>query len=383
MSSQQATMRAPLTIKPVDNRQDIRDFLRLPEKIYRDDPHWIAPLLFEQKERVFGHNPFFQHASVKAWIASRGDEAVGRITAQLDTLQPTEDGQKVGYFGMIECLDDTEAFALLFATAEGWLKAQGVGAIRGPFNLSINEEVGLLIEGFERPSFIMMGHGRPFYDARVAELGYQKAQDILTYTIEPDFGAPDVMKRLAQKAASQVTVRCLDRKNRRADFEIMRDIFNDAWANNWGFVPFTREEFNEVANLLTLLLDDDYIQIAEINRRPVAFIVALPNINEAALDLQGRLLPFGWIKLLWRLKVRRPGSARVALMGVRREYQHARLGPTLAFMVIDEVRRALSKRKVKTVEMGWILESNAGMRHIIDAIGGAVYKKYRIYQKRL
>ncbi|MGE3298691.1 MAG: hypothetical protein AB7I68_15255, partial [Porticoccaceae bacterium] len=168
-----------------------------------------------------------------------------------------------------------------------------------------------------------------------------------------------------------------------AELEILRDIFNDAWAENWGFVPFTRAEFTELGKVMAALLPADHVQIAEIDGRPVAFIVALPNVNEAARDLRGRLLPLGWAKLLWRLKVRGVRSGRVPLMGVRREYHHTRLGPTLAFMVIDAVRGGLVRRGIGDVELGWILEGNSGMRNIIEAIGGTAYKRYRIYRKWL
>jgi hypothetical protein len=205
----------------------------------------------------------------------------------------------------------------------------------------------------------------------------------LTYKVRPDFVAPEVMTKLAQRASRTVTIRPLNSKGKAADYEAMRDIFNDAWSDNWGFVPFTREEFAETAKVLSFLLSDDYIQFAEIEGRPVAFITAFPNLNELIGDLRGRLLPFGWAKLLWRLKVRGPTSARVALMGVRKEYQNSRLGPTLAFLVIDAVRKAMQQRGVTSVEMGWILEDNHGMRHIIEAIGSTIYKRYRVYQKPL
>jgi hypothetical protein len=191
------------------------------------------------------------------------------------------------------------------------------------------------------------------------------------------------MQKLATRASRTVKIRTLDRKNKAADFEAMRDMFNDAWSDNWGFVPFTHEEFEETAKVLSLLLPDDFIQIAEIEGRPVAFITAFPNINELIGDLRGRLLPFGWAKLLWRIKVRGARSARVALMGVRKEYQYSRLGPTLAFLVVDAVRKAMVKRNVTSVEMGWVLEDNDGMRHIIEAVGSTIYKRYRVYQKTL
>ena len=163
----------------------------------------------------------------------------------------------------------------------------------------------------------------------------------------------------------------------------MRGIFNDAWENNWGFVPWAQADFEETVSTMAMLMPDDYIQIAEYDGEPVAFIVALPNLNEAARDLHGKLLPFGWLKLLWRLKVRHPSTARVPLMGVRQEFQHSRLGPTLAFMVIDALRKGLHARGVKDVEMSWILEGNDGMRNIIETIGGAAYKTYRVYEKAL
>jgi hypothetical protein len=191
------------------------------------------------------------------------------------------------------------------------------------------------------------------------------------------------MERLANRVSGRVRVRPLRRRQLLEDANIMREIFNDAWQNNWGFVPLAEAEWAETVTTLSKLMPDDYIQIAEYDGEPVAFIVALPNLNEAARDLDGRLLPFGWAKLLWRLKVRHPKTARVPLMGVRQEYQNSRLGSTLAFMVTDAVRRALHARGVEDVEIGWILEDNAGMRNIIETVGGQAYKRYRVYQKEL
>lgn len=372
-----------IRIIEADSRQTVRDFLRLPERIYADDPAWVAPLLLEQKQRVFHNKPLFAHCEVRRWVAYRDGAPVGRITAQLDQLQPAVDGGKVGYFGMLEAVDDRGVFEALFDTAQGWLRERGAAWIRGPYNLSINEEIGLLVENFDAPPFIMMGHAPRYYQAHIEALGFAGVKNLLTYKVRPDFVAPEVMEKLATRARRQVTVRPFNRKAKAAEFEAMRDIFNDAWSENWGFVPFTHAEFEEVAKTLTLLLPDDYIQVAEIDGRPVAFITALPNINELIGDLRGHLFPFGWAKLLWRLKVKGPRSTRVALMGVRKEYQYSRLGPTLAFLVIDAVRKEMSRRGVQTVEMGWILEDNDGMRHIIEAIGSDIYKRYRVYQKKL
>jgi hypothetical protein len=201
--------------------------------------------------------------------------------------------------------------------------------------------------------------------------------------VEANFKSPEIMLKLAARVSDKVSVRPLRRKQLAEEAEIMRDIFNDAWQNNWGFVPFTAQEYGELVKTLTLLLPDEYVQIVEYEGRPAAFIVVLPNINEASRDLNGKLLPFGWLKLLWRLKVTGVKTARVPLMGVRQEFQNSRLGPTMAFMAIDAVRNAAVEHGVKRAEMGWILESNAGMRNIIENLGGVAYKRYRMYEKTL
>jgi len=375
--------RDQITLVEAKSRQTVNDFLHLPERIYAGDAAWVAPLLFEQKQRVFENKPLFAHCEVAAWVAYRDGTPVGRITAQLDQMQPEDEAGKIGYFGMLEAVDERAVFDTLFETAQHWLRARGAASVRGPYNLSINEDLGLLVDNFEDPPFIMMGHAPRYYSGRVEEQGFEAVKDLLTYKVRPDFVAPDVMQKLATRASRTVKIRTLDRKNKAADFEAMRDMFNDAWSDNWGFVPFTHAEFEETAKVLSLLLPDDFIQIAEIEGRPVAFITAFPNINELIGDLRGRLLPFGWAKLLWRIKVRGARSARVALMGVRKEYQYSRLGPTLAFLVIDAVRKAMVKRNVTSVEMGWVLEDNDGMRHIIEAVGSTIYKRYRVYQKSL
>jgi hypothetical protein len=370
-------------IEPVSSRKQLNEFIAAPWPIYRDDPNWVPPLWFEQKQRLTSKNPFFEHARWRAWLARQDGRVVGRISAQIDSLYQERHGRKVGYFGMLEALDDARLFSALLQTAESWLREQGMKQVRGPFNLSINEECGLLVEGFDTPPSIMMGHARPYHARNVEAAGYAKARDLLAYYIAPDFEAPRVMIRLAEKAAREVKVRPLQRKQLKQELEILRGIFNNAWYNNWGFVPFTEAEFADIGELLTLLVHDDFVQIAEIEDRPVAMIVTLPNINEIISDLNGRLLPFGWLKLLWRLKVRYPTTCRVALMGVRQEYQHTRLGPTLAFMVIDAARQGVIRRGIKGAELSWILEDNAGMRNILETIGGRVYKRYRIYEKSL
>ena len=254
----------------------------------------------------------------------------------------------------------------------------------GPFSLGINQEVGCLIEGFDSPPYLMMGHARPYYDASIKGQGYGKAQDMLSYEmVRETFIMPERVQRLLQRLSQKIKVRRLDRSNKAADFEIMRSIFNDAWSANWGFVPFTRKEFSTIAKELLMIVPDDFIHIAEVEGKPAAFVVLIPNLNEAIADLDGRLLPFGWARLLWRFKVRFPTTARIALLGVREEYQFTRLGPALAFSVIQALIEPSLHRGLKCLEMSWILEENQGIRNVIETVGGYVTKRYRMYEKSL
>jgi len=214
--------------------------------------------------------------------------------------------------------------------------------------------------------------------------GYRAAHDTLAYAVPAgQFGLPPAIQALLRRQGGRITARALQRRRREEELETMRGIFNDAWQGNWGFVPFTRDEFQAAGKDLLMLVPDDYIRIAEVDGKPAAFIVMLPNINEAIRDLDGRLLPFGWLKLFWRLKVRSPKSARVVLMGVRQEYQNTRLGPALAFLAIAGLEVPGKSRGIEQVELSWVLESNQGMRNIAEKIGGRITKRYRMYTKDL
>jgi hypothetical protein len=230
---------------------------------------------------------------------------------------------------------------------------------------------------------VMMGHARPYYGARVTDSGYRKEKDLLAYCIDIDFELTRAMKALIKKAARRVSIRSLRRARFSEELEILQDIFEDAWSENWGFVPFTKAEFKHLGQSLKHLVHDEYVQIAEVDGSPDAMIIGLPNVNEVIRDLNGRLLPFGWLKILWRLKMARPKTARVPLMGVRKRHHNSLLGAALAIMVVDRVRRLGEKYGAKKVELSWILEDNAGMRNILDSIGGVVYKRYRIFAKDL
>jgi hypothetical protein len=227
----------------------------------------------------------------------------------------------------------------------------------------------------------MLGHALPYYQSRVEEQGYYKEQDLLAYRVSPETHPQQHLEVLARRVADRVKVRAMRRDHFKEDLQIIRDIFEDAWSENWGFVPFTSAEFSELGKNLKFLVDLESVRIAEVDGVPAAMIVMFPNVNELMKDLKGRLIPFGWLKLLWRLKVVGAKTARIPLMGVKRQYQGSRLGATLALMVIAPVHEIARKQGIKEVDMSWILEQNQGVRKIIESIGSTLYKRYRIYQK--
>ncbi|MGD9209027.1 MAG: hypothetical protein PVH39_11110 [Syntrophobacterales bacterium] len=382
-SGQQQTHEGPLRVVPVEGRRGLRRFIRLPWSLYRDDPAWVPPLLMERHEHLSSRNPFFEHAKWKFWLAYRGATPVGRISAQVDQLHLKRYEDATGFFGLLEAEDKAETFRVLMNTAETWLRDQGMRRVCGPFNLSINQECGLLVEGFDTPPMVMMGHARPYYSARVEENGYRKEKDLLAYHIDSDFELTRAMRVIIKRAKKRVHIRPIRRSIFKEELQILKDIFEDAWSQNWGFVPFTKAEFEHMGKSFKLLVPEDQVQIAEVDGVPAAFMVAVPNVNEAIKDLNGKLFPLGWLKLLWRLKVAYPTSERVALMGVRQRYQNSRLAAALAVMVVEAARPPAVKRGVLSAEMSWILEDNVGMRSIIDALGGLLYKRYRIYGKEL
>jgi hypothetical protein len=371
-------------IREVSGRKALKAFIRVPWSIYKNDPNWVPPLIMERKDALSPKHPFFRHAEYCAWIAYRDGQPIGRISAQIDKNHLEQQETMTGFFGLIEAPDDDGVFQALLTTAETWLRDKGMQQVLGPFNLSINQELGILVDGFDSPPYIMTGHSPAYYGPAIERCGYQGTQDLLAYGLDgKDLNIPRVMQSLLTRSADRIKVRKFNNKQKFAELESMRDIFNDAWQNNWNFSPFTREEFDHIGSELLMVTPKDFIHIAEVDGEDVAFIVLMPNINEVIADLNGHLLPFGWAKLLWRLKADFPKTGRVALMGVKQKYQNTRFGPALAYVTIKEVIEAGLARGLETVEMSWILEHNHGVRNIIESLGGEITKRYRMYEKSL
>ena len=377
-------MTQPISVRPVSGKADLKAFLDLPFGLYRQDPHWVAPLYLERLEHLDPRkNPYFRHAEVALFLAFRGERPVGRITAQACRLRAERFADGTGQFGFLEAEDDPAVFAALFEAASSWLAARGLSRMQGPFNFSINDEMGLLVEGFDTPPSMMMGHALPYYATRLEELGFAKAKDVIAYDFEDPGHIPRTLKAAYDRALANpdIAVRPLDKKRLMRELEIIVAIANDAWSENWGFVPWTQEEMTALGNNLKLLVTGDYIAIAEYKGEPAAMAVSLPNINDWIRGLDGRLLPFGWAKLAWNLMARPPRSVRMPLMGVRKAFHGTAMGGVLGMAALARVRSYHVSRGTMRGELSWILEDNMRMRRMIETFGGKAYKTYRIYEK--
>jgi hypothetical protein len=373
-----------LSVTRVEGRRETEAFIRLAGQVFGADPNWVEPLWFERRRLLSPRgNPFFQHAEAAFWLARRRGRPVGRISAQIDRLAPEAGGRKVGYFGMLAAEEDGATLAALFGAAEEWLAARGVGVVRGPFDLSINQSSGLLVEGFDTPPTLLMNHNPPWLGAAVERQGYAKAKDLVAYVMDTRGGLDDRLRRVSERMTGDLVVRSLDRRRYRQEIRLIAEIFNDAWAGNWGFTPLTEAEAEAMAEEMKPILDPELVKIAEMRGEPVSFIVMLPNLNEAIAGLGGRLLPFGWARLLWRLKVRGVRSARVPLMGTRRQVAETLLGKSLPLKLIYALERRSMAVDIRQLELSWLLEDNWPVRRVVEAVGGRLTKTYRIYEKAL
>ncbi len=375
-----------LRIHPITTTAERKAFVDFAWRVYRDDPAWVPPLKSEVMGLLTpGKNPWFEHARARLWVTKRGSEIVGRISAQVDDLVEQHMGTGTGQWGMFEALDG-EAAALLIATAEEWLREQGMTHALGPISLSIWDEPGLEIEGFDEPPTAMMGHHRPEYADWIETAGYSKAKDLLTYEVNIAHWKDAKIDRLIAMGErnAKIRIRTVDKAKFDSEAAIILNLLNDAWSDNWGYVPLTSSEIAYAAKKLKPIIYEDLVRIAEYDGESVAFMITLPDINELIRDLNGHLFPFGWAKLLWRLRRPRVTRARVPLMGVAKKLHGTRLASQLAFMLIEYTRRAcVANYGIQIGEFGWILEDNKGMLSIAQLPGARINHRYRIYQRAL
>lgn len=349
----------------------------LPWKVYRNDPHWVPPLLCDQKD-LFNRekHPFFQHAQVELFIAKRRGEIVGRIVSIKNENHNAFYQDRVGFFGFFECVKDEDAAHSLLSTVRHWLSERGMDTMRGPTNFSTNEECALLIDGFASSPVIMMTYNPEYYVDFMNSFGLKKGRDLYAYSMTKDDVPPEKLQSTLEKIRERagITIRKLNMKDFQGEIRRVKEVYNSAWSRNWGFVPMTDEEINHMARQLKKIVDPDLVFFAEIDGRPIGFSMALPDLNQALKKINGRLFPFGLLKLLWHS--RNIDGARVPIMGVIPEYQNKGIA---AMFGVETFKAGVKKGYVRG-EMSWILEDNTLMIRALERIGAKIYKTYRIYE---
>ena len=381
----------PITIHPVKDKNDTREFVELAFRLNRGDPAWVPPLKGEVYSLLTpGKNPWFEHGRAQLFLARRKGRTVGRISAHIDELalaQPAEQGMGpgTGNWGLLEAEDEETTRGLLVA-AEDWLRRQGMHRSLGPLSISVWDEPGLLIEGFDNRPTVMMGHNSPLYRGWVEGTGYRPIKQLINYDVYVKEGFSPLVNRIvaAGEKNSRIQVRKVDKKNFDAEAALIMGLLNDAWSDNWGFVPLTDSEIAFVGKKLKTIVFEDLVRVAELDGEAVAFIIVLPNINELLIDMDGSLLPFNWARLLWWLRKPKSRALRVPLMGVAKKLQNSRMASTLAFMMIELIRRdAVRDYGTERGDIGWVLDDNQGMKAVAEAIDAKVNRVYQIYDKML
>ena len=374
-----------LQIRPVANRRELIEFIKLPWQIYRNDPAWVPPLVKERLDFLNPRkNPFFEHADVQLFLAYRNGTPVGRISAQWDRLHLDRHRDGAGFFGLFESVEEPEVAQALLQTAGAWVRERGGSRLRGPFSLSINEECGLLVDGFEHPPFILMGHNPPYYRSLIEQQGFAKAKDLFCWRYDPRNPILEGPLQIAEAVRQHpgLVIREVDPKHLERDVRIILEVFNSAWEKNWGFVPLTEAEIKKAAKDFKLILDPRIALIAEVEGKPAAICLAVPSLHEAIRDLNGKLFPIGLVKLLYRLKRHKIRSARLVLLGVKKEYRGSILGG-LSVLLYCEVGRRGREAGYRASESSWTLEDNEKINAGIEFMGAERYKTYRIYEKKI
>ncbi|WP_188874036.1 hypothetical protein [Iodidimonas muriae] len=357
-------------------------FLSFPNQLYRDDAGWTPPLKTEIRKSLSPkHNPFFKHADVMFFTAWSGDRMVGRCSAQVCHEHLKKHDDKTGFFGCFDVVDSQEVATALLDAAKEWVASKGMTRLRGPFSLGVNEEIGVMIEGFDAPSMMLTPYHRPYLSGLLHSAGFEKVKEIISWRYE----CGNLPAR-AQKAYDltvtlpEVRIRRIDKSRLDEEMAVVRSVFNDAWRDNWGYVPWTDAEFAKAVEEFRFILDPRLALIAEIDGEPVGIAICIPNLNEVIRDFDGRLGPVNLLKLLWRIKVRSPNSAKLPLMGMRKAVQKKRRYAGLATAMCVGISHGLDEMGIDWVELGWTLEDNHPVNAVITRMGAIPFKRHRIVE---
>jgi hypothetical protein len=365
--------------------KDLKQFLRVPHLVLAGDPQWVAPLdLLSAHQLTPGKNPFFAHAEVALFTAWKRGELVGRISAQVDREHLAKHRDSTGFFGFFDTVNDPAVGDALIQSAGDFLRRRGMKRLRGPLSLSINEEVGMLVEGFETPPMMMCPH-HTRYQKDIAEAsGLAKAMDLIGWRyVVGDLPERVVRAREKVRAMPEVRIRTLDKRNAERELELLLEVWDDAWKDNWGHVSMTRAEVRAFVATMKPILEDQLSLIAEVNGEPAAICFAAPNLNEATRGLSGKLSPLGAVKFGWRMFVKRPSTARLILLGVKQKFRAKREYGYLPMALVYEVKTRGEQLGYCWGELGWTLETNAAVNAMIKAMACTPYKVYRIFEKAL
>ena len=371
-----------IDIKTVQSNKELMQFIKMPWDIYKNDPNWVPPLIMDRKKLLDKKkNPFFQHSEIELFLAYRDDKIVGRIAAITNENHNKFHEDNIGFFGFFESINDEEVAQKLFEAVETWIKEKGKDGLIGPMNPSSNDELGLLVDGFDSPPYALMCHNPKYYIELIEKSGYSKAKDLWAWYIDSETAnknISDKMYRVAEKSSEKygLKIRNINFKNMDEEIKRLREVYNNAWSKNWGFVPMTDEEFNHMAADMKQVADEDFVFIVEKDGKPIGFSLTLPNINEVLIKIKnGKLFPTGLFKLLFGMK--KIKTVRVITLGIIKEYQFAGFS---SIMILKTIKTALDKG-LQGGEMSWILEDNQAMNGPIESLGSKKHKTYRIYQK--
>jgi hypothetical protein len=369
-----------MEIIKVDSKKLLNQFIKFPFKLYKDDPYWVAPLIMDQKN-FFNEkkNPFFEHSEAQLFLLLKQGQIVGRISAHTNTMHNKTHKDKIGFFGFFECIDDQEIADKLFDTARDWLRNKGMDTMRGPANFSVNDECGLLVDPFDSSPMLLMTYNPEYYLKLYENYGLKKEMDLYAYHVEVK-QPPERLSRLSRKIENRgnFVVRALSSKNRkklRSDIEKIYRLYEEAWKDNWGYVPCSSREFDMIVDKLMPIIRPEFVYLAEIDGKAVGMSVTLPDYNFILKKVRGRLFPFGWLKLL--LNLNKIPNLRVPIMGVLDEYKNR--GIDVVFYCKSFETAASHKNPYKDAEFSWVLETNTMMNKIAKTLTADIYKTYRMF----